>query len=101
MDSRIVKVVVKGDSMWPSLKDGDVVEFQEFSEQIVAVGDIVVFQHPLKSEVTCLKRVTSIENERLLVEGDNPDPLGSEDSHNFGPINTGSIIAIKGGPGGI
>lgn len=101
MDSRIVKVVVKGNSMWPSLKDGDVVEFQEFSKNIVTVGDIVVFQHPLKSEVTCLKRVTSIDNERLFVEGDNPDPLGSEDSHNFGPIKTASIIAIKGGPGGI
>ena len=101
MDSRIVKVVVKGDSMWPSLKDGDVVEFQEFSEHIIAVGDIVVFKHPLKPDVTCLKRITSIENGRLFVEGDNPDPLGSEDSHNFGPINTASIIAIKGGLGGI
>ena len=58
------------------------------------VGNIVVFTHPFKPKVTCVKRVKRITDSGLFVEGDNPDPLASEDSHNFGIVSLDAIIAI-------
>ena len=94
-----MKVVIRGDSMWPSYRDGEIIECQKYIGQNILKGDIVVFNHPLKSKVTCVKRVTSVENDSLFVEGDNPDPTASEDSHNFGPIALSKVLGI-GGPGG-
>ena len=43
----------------------------------------------------CIKRLKRIEQEGLFVEGDNPDPTASTDSHNYGLIDERSIIGIK------
>ena len=94
MDSRILNVKIKGDSMWPNFKDGDTLHCEEYSGQNVYVGNIVVFIHPFKPNVTCVKRIKSITDSGLFVEGDNPDPLASEDSHNFGIVSLDAIIAI-------
>ena len=94
MDSRILSVKIKGDSMWPNFKDEDTLSCEKYSGQSVLVGDIVVFTHPFKPKVTCVKRVKRITDSGLFVEGDNPDPLASEDSHNFGIVSLDSIIAI-------
>ena len=80
--------------MWPSFKDGDIIECEEYSEQEIKVADLVVFFHPFKQNVKCVKRVKSILENGLFVEGDNPDPLASEDSHNFGVVKKDAIIAI-------
>ena len=80
--------------MWPSFKDGDMIVCESYTNQNISVGDIVVFTHPFKQNVTCVKRVLEIKNSKIFVEGDNPDPLASEDSHNFGLIQTRSISAI-------
>jgi phage repressor protein C with HTH and peptisase S24 domain len=77
--------------MWPTLKDGQFVNAIRNATPVI--GDIVVVKHPLKS-ATIIKRVTKIDCDEMFIEGDNPDPLGSEDSHNFGLISTSSIIAI-------
>lgn len=95
MDQGFVNIVVKGDSMWPSFSDGDEILCQNYTGQEIAIGDLVVFKHPFKSSVTCVKRVKTISEKGLFVQGDNPDPLASEDSHNFGHVPTDSIIAIK------
>lgn len=94
MDSRILNVKLKGDSMWPNFKDGDTLSCMEYIGQSVDVGNIVVFTHPFKPKVTCVKRVKRITDSGLFVEGDNPDPLASEDSHNFGLVSLDAIIAI-------
>ena len=94
MDSRVLNVKLKGDSMWPNFKDGDTLSCMEYSGQSVDVGNIVVFTHPFKPKVTCVKRVKRITDSGLFVEGDNPDPLASEDSHNFGLVSLDAIIAI-------
>lgn len=94
MDSCVLNVKIKGDSMWPSFKDGDTLSCEEYSGQSLAVGNIVVFTHPFKSNVTCVKRIKRITNSGLFVEGDNPDPLASEDSHNFGIVSIDAIIAL-------
>ena len=80
--------------MWPSYKDGDESEFLEYNGQMVSVGDLIVFKHPFKNSVTCVKRVKTIRDKGFFVEGDNPDPLASEDSHNFGVVSTSAIIAF-------
>jgi len=81
--------------MWPTFADGDEVIFEVFNEQSLEVGDIVVANHPLKHNLNIVKRITDIDiNERIHLEGDNPDPLSSEDGHNFGPVNKENIYAL-------
>ncbi len=80
--------------MWPSLLDGDIIEFTTITNQAIKLNDIIVFNHPLKREVICVKRVKQISENRYFVQGDNPDPTSSEDSHNFGLIDRKNIIAI-------
>ena len=89
-----MKVVIKGDSMWPKLSDGDTIDCVEYTGQVVELKSLIVFTHPFKDSVTCVKRVSRIEGERFFVEGDNPDPLASEDSHNFGWVHVGNLIAV-------
>ena len=86
-----IQVRVHGDSMWPTLKDGQIVDAIQQSD--ARLGDIVVVKHPLKN-ATVIKRLTRLDGDEMFIEGDNPDPLGSEDSHNFGTVSMSSIIAI-------
>ncbi len=95
MDSRIVKVIVKGDSMWPTWSDGSIVDFTEFNGQELKKSDLIAFFHPFKPKVICLKRIKEIKADGIFVQGDNPDPLASEDSHNFGLIQRSAITAYQ------
>ena len=80
-------VRIQGDSMWPTFRDGDLLTFTDEDLDIISAGDVVLVIHPLKPDVRMVKRVLRIEtNGTLFLVGDNPDPLGSEDSHNFGPV---------------
>ena len=90
-----MKVVVKGDSMWPTLNDGDMIQCEEYASQEISISSIVVFTHPFKHAVTCVKRVKRIEGDQLFVQGDNPDPTASDYSHNFGWSARTSILAIE------
>ncbi|MGB1589519.1 MAG: S26 family signal peptidase [Candidatus Poseidoniaceae archaeon] len=94
MDKSFISVKISGDSMWPSLLDGDIIEFSTITNQVIKLNDIIVFNHPLKREVICVKRVKQISENRYFVQGDNPDPTSSEDSHNFGLIDRKNIFAI-------
>ena len=81
--------------MWPTFTDGDEVIFESFSEQKLTVGDVVVAIHPFRKNLKIVKRISSIDNDnRFHLEGDNPDPLSSEDGHNFGPISIDAIYAL-------
>ena len=81
--------------MWPTFADGDEIFFESFNNQRLEVGDIVVANHPLKDNLNIVKRIAGIDyNERIHLEGDNPDPLSSEDGHNFGPVNKRDIYAL-------
>ena len=95
MDSRFMKVIIKGDSMWPTFSDGDTISCSEYNDSEISLSTIVVFNHPLKKGVVCVKRIKRIDGDKLFVQGDNPDPTASEDSHNFGWIKKDSILAVK------
>tara|TARA_B100000902_G_C27256235_1_gene887991 strand:- start:1059 stop:1355 length:297 start_codon:yes stop_codon:yes gene_type:complete len=88
---------VKGNSMSPTFKDGDSVLFKKMNTNYKAiVNDIVVFMHPLRRDFKLIKRVSHIKDEtKLFVEGDNTDISSSDDSHNFGYIDSSDLIAIK------
>jgi len=83
--------------MSPTYKDGDLICLEKIRlNQKVAVNDIVVFKHPFKKNCKVIKRITHIkDNSKLFVEGDNPDITSTEDSHNFGYIDSYELIAIK------
>ncbi|MAH08602.1 MAG: hypothetical protein CL961_02915 [Euryarchaeota archaeon] len=89
-----LSVTVRGDSMWPTLKNGDVVTCNSYQGGAILQGQIIVFPSPFDSENILIKRVKSIDNDLLFVEGDNPDPSASNDSHNFGSINISTVIAV-------
>ena len=93
MDSRILNVVIKGDSMWPTLSDGTTVRFHSLESDEVQIGQIILTKHPLKSDAMIIKRLLSISGGSAFLVGDNPDPNASEDSHNFGSIKLSEIIA--------
>jgi len=83
--------------MSPTYNEGDSITLDKIEpKHRVDVSDIVVFMHPLKKDFKLIKRVTQIRaDSKLFVEGDNPDVLSTNDSHNFGYINKSDIIAIK------
>lgn len=97
MDSRFVNVRVIGDSMWPTLADGDEAVFRrvEGSEQAeLAAGQIVLLDHPFRKNLQIIKRIQTIENGRIFVVGDNPDPTAAEDSHNFGEVSVSLVLGV-------
>tara|TARA_Y100001935_G_scaffold130536_1_gene108164 strand:- start:115 stop:378 length:264 start_codon:yes stop_codon:yes gene_type:complete len=83
--------------MSPTYLEGDTVTLQKIQpSQSVDINDIVVLMHPLKRNIKLIKRVTKIRDDsKIFVEGDNPDVLSTDDSHNFGYVNKSDLIAIK------
>ena len=80
--------------MWPTLTEGQEILATKYHGQSIKVGQIVVFKHPFDNTVIAVKRVRFEDNGRLFVEGDNPDPTASNDSHNFGLLKQEFVIAI-------
>ena len=89
-----LSVTVRGDSMWPTLKNGDVVACYPYQGETITQGQIIVFPSPFNKENILIKRVKSIDEGLLFVEGDNPDPSASNDSHNFGYVKISTVIAV-------
>ncbi len=81
--------LVEGDSMFPALKDGDLVLINPYAD--LAIGDIVLAQHPFKQSVKIIKRIKEISPEgKYYLVGDNPS--GSSDSRSFGAISAKDIL---------
>tara|TARA_B100001115_G_C15675799_1_gene326545 strand:- start:345 stop:629 length:285 start_codon:yes stop_codon:yes gene_type:complete len=87
-----MEVTIRGNSMEPTLYDGDNVIFEEFQDQRLRVGDVVLCQHPFSSK-NIVKRIKRIsKSNKLYVRGDNP--LYSSDSRSFGPLSSSKIIGL-------
>ena len=73
---------VSGNSMLPTLSDGDTVLIQRANT--AESGDIVVCRHPFKPQIQLIKRVADTTSEGLFLKGDNPPE--STDSESLGRI---------------
>ena len=79
---------VEGDSMLPTVKNGDTVLADPCADLLV--GDIVVVDHPYVRSLKLIKRVESIQsNGRYVLAGDNPE--ASTDSRSFGSVSKNDI----------
>ena len=84
---------VKGQSMLPTLKEGDMVFFKKYikNKSLLKVGQIVIIYHPLKN-IRLIKRVKNIIKNSIEVLGDNIE--FRDDSNKFGLINNEKVIGI-------
>ena len=81
--------LVEGNSMLPTLKNGDVVLINPKAK--VEQGDIALASHPYKKSVKILKRVKEFtENGDLFLIGDNAEE--STDSRTFGAVPLKCLI---------
>jgi len=81
---------VKGKSMFPTLKDGELILTRKYLFDRPRPSDIIVLKHPLQPEMKIVKRVESmLDNGDLIVKGDNKE---STDSEVFGPIKRESVV---------
>ena len=89
-----ILVTIRGESMWPTLTEGQEIVAIKYQGQEIKAGQIVIFNHPFDNNVIAVKRVKVVDDGRLFVEGDNPDPTASNDSHNFGFLKQEFVIAV-------
>ncbi len=83
------RVQIVGASMVPTHADGDdvLVDPRAYRRRPPQEGHIVLASHPTVANTLIVKRVARVEPDgRLFVVGDNPDPLASTDSRQFGAI---------------
>ena len=82
---------VKGDSMYPVIKDKDKVFVSSlpYLFKTPKIGDIIVANHPHKN-IKIIKRITKINDNEYFIEGDN---ILSSDSKEFNTINRKLILA--------
>ena len=88
------KYVCEGDSMRPTLKNGEVVLVEKAGQ--INVGDIVVAKHPVEQTSEIVKRVERInEHGHYFLVGDNLED--SNDSRHFGAVTSeyirGKVVA--------
>ena len=81
---------VTGNSMLPTLQQGDIVLLSKKFDTI-QIGDIIVFSHP-KTNKKIIKRLQKKEGNKLFLEGDNLKE--STDSREFGWIDQKDILGI-------
>ncbi len=90
---RRILIRVTGDSMHPTLSSGDTVFVNPsaYSTSSPQVGEIVVAHHPYQRNLSIIKRIADITDERRLVlHSDNPK--AGTDSRSFGTISPNRLI---------
>jgi signal peptidase I len=93
-------VAVEGDSMAPTLTEGDFLVAMR--EGTIGPGTLVVVEHPDRPDYEMVKRVTAAPGDRAedrelrpgeyWVTGDNP--VASTDSRSFGPVTRRAIKGV-------
>ena len=85
---------VSGDSMYPTLKEGDLIIYKPFKnfDNELSEGLLVVVTHPLREKTLIVKRISKIYSETIEILGDNESR--SIDSRQFGQIHTNQLQGI-------
>lgn len=90
---RRIRIRVTGDSMQPTLNNGDIVLVNKkaYTDTFPQIGDIVIARHPYQKDLTIIKRIAEITvEERLILHSDNPK--AGSDSRQFGTISPSRIL---------
>jgi nickel-type superoxide dismutase maturation protease len=91
--NRPFRVAVTGESMAPTLVEGDFLVATTSIEGAIGPGSLVVVAHPERPEYEMIKRVTRVLGPTgFWVEGDNA--VASTDSRSFGPVATHAIRGV-------
>lgn len=85
----LIPVRVRGDSMLPTLNDGDRLAVRRLRKGEPKRGQVVVIR---ESGKTMVKRVSAVLAAGIEVAADNP--ISSRDSRHFGPVLTRDIEGI-------
>jgi signal peptidase I len=68
---------INGNSMHPTLCDGDYIIAHNYFLKTLSIGDIVIVDHPIYGEI--IKRLSYIDNaDNLWLVGDGTDTLSSQ-----------------------
>lgn len=89
------RVVVEGNSMAPTLLDGDrlVVLVRPWGRHAVpTVGDVVAVPDPRQPDRLLVKRVATVDREAGTAEVSGDAPDASTDSRAFGPVPLASVV---------
>ena len=68
MDSNVIHYI--GNSMFPTLKTGDILRMVPYKEGAVRIGDVVVFHSPY-GRTPIVHRVVSVDKKGIKTKGDN------------------------------
>ena len=88
---RLRRVAVRGPSMSPALRDGDVV-VARFGTR-VRPGDVVLVRWPARPQQLSVKRAVRPVDGGWWVLGDNP--FGSTDSRELGPARVAAVVGYR------
>ncbi len=85
---------VRGASMEPTLRDGDVVFINPaaYAQTRPLDGDVVVAKHPKQLELEIIKRVEFTDDRGVYLRSDNDQEPNATDSRSFGMIPDKLII---------
>lgn len=90
--SSYLRAAVSGDSMRPTLSDGDWLICRRLRGTAgVREGDVVVLERPDRPGLLVVKRVVRREGPGWWLEGDNA--AASDDSRVFGPVPDRYVVA--------
>jgi len=84
----LIPIVVSGDSMEPTLRDGDRLVVRRLGRAPRA-GEVVLVADPRLPQRSLLKRIAAIRPGGALLAGDHPER--STDSRQFGPVDPATI----------
>jgi nickel-type superoxide dismutase maturation protease len=88
------KVVVRDESMLPTLRPGDrlLVDPRAYRSRAPRAGEIVILVDPVDSSRWLVKRILEVDATRGMVDVRGDAPETARDSRQFGPVPIASIV---------
>jgi phage repressor protein C with HTH and peptisase S24 domain len=88
----VLAALIRGPSMAPTLRDGDVVLARRGGRRPRA-GDVVLARFRARTDLLVVKRVVRAEGTDWWLEGDNP--YATDDSRTYGPAIVEARVILR------